>query len=201
MALAANGGHPAAAVHRPDHPQARPVGIFSFSYVVQVHNILALLLVLNAGLSLFYHLASGEIKAVHPRPRGFLTRPSPPITCVVFSATSRIPSKKTRERKLKPACRRDLRHGAQRAAAGADHHRDAHGVQRWLGANCGAGRAAVAGAAAHAGGLELVAFIILHVYLTTTGPTPVAGIQAMKMLVTGGRVGKSWRPIKTEKMF
>ena len=36
-----------------------------------VHNILAVILVINALLSLFYHLASGEIKQFIPRPYGF----------------------------------------------------------------------------------------------------------------------------------
>ena len=53
-------------IHKPD-----TFGIFSFRYVVQVHNILALLLVVNATLSLFYHVAGGQIQQFIPRPRGF----------------------------------------------------------------------------------------------------------------------------------
>ena len=53
-------------IHKPDK-----FGIFSFSYVVQVHNIMALILVVNAALAAFYHLASGEIQQFLPRPRGF----------------------------------------------------------------------------------------------------------------------------------
>ncbi len=53
-------------IHRPDI-----FGWFSFRNVVLVHNVLAALLVINAGLSLFYHLASGEIRQFIPRPYGF----------------------------------------------------------------------------------------------------------------------------------
>lgn len=45
--------------------------IFSFPFVVQVHNILAAILVINAALALFYHLVSGEIRQFLPRPYGF----------------------------------------------------------------------------------------------------------------------------------
>ena len=53
-------------IHDPD-----TFGVFSFRGVVLVHNVLAALLVINAGLSLFYHLASGEIRQYIPKPRGF----------------------------------------------------------------------------------------------------------------------------------
>ena len=53
-------------IHRPDI-----FGIFSFPHVVTVHNVLAAILVINAALSLFYHLVSGEIRQFIPRPYGF----------------------------------------------------------------------------------------------------------------------------------
>jgi Ni,Fe-hydrogenase I cytochrome b subunit len=45
-------------IHRPDI-----FGAFSFPYVVTVHNVLAFILVVNAALSLFWHLVSGEIRS------------------------------------------------------------------------------------------------------------------------------------------
>jgi hypothetical protein len=36
-----------------------------------MHNVLAFILVINAALSLFWHLASGEIRQFIPRPYGF----------------------------------------------------------------------------------------------------------------------------------
>ncbi len=53
-------------IHRPDI-----FGAFSFRGVVTVHNVLAVILVLNAGLSLFYHLATERIREFIPRPYGF----------------------------------------------------------------------------------------------------------------------------------
>lgn len=53
-------------IHRPD-----TFGMFAFSTVVYVHNVLAALVVINAALSLFYHLTNGEVKQFIPRPSGF----------------------------------------------------------------------------------------------------------------------------------
>lgn len=53
-------------IHKPDI-----FGIFSFRYVVLVHNVLAAILLVNAALALFYHITSGEIRQFIPRPRGF----------------------------------------------------------------------------------------------------------------------------------
>ena len=53
-------------IHKPDI-----FGIFSFRYIVQVHNVLAAILVINAALAAFYHFASGDIRQFLPRPHGF----------------------------------------------------------------------------------------------------------------------------------
>jgi hypothetical protein len=53
-------------IHRPD-----VLGFLSFRHMVTVHNVAAAILVINAALSLFYHLASGEIQQFIPRPYGF----------------------------------------------------------------------------------------------------------------------------------
>ena len=49
-------------------------GMFSFAYVVQVHNVLGFILLINAALALFYNLASGEIRQYLPKPHGFVGR-------------------------------------------------------------------------------------------------------------------------------
>ena len=54
-------------IHKPEI-----LGFLSFRGVVLVHNVLAAILVINATLALFYHLASGEIRQYIPRPCGFL---------------------------------------------------------------------------------------------------------------------------------
>jgi len=53
-------------IHRPDL-----FSVFSFGAVVSLHNILAALLVINAALSLFYHLATERMREYMPRPYGF----------------------------------------------------------------------------------------------------------------------------------
>ncbi len=53
-------------IHRPDLFAA-----FSFRGVVSLHNVLAAILVINAALSLFYHLATERMREYIPRPYGF----------------------------------------------------------------------------------------------------------------------------------
>src|SRR5919108_2339077 len=53
-------------VHRPDIFAA-----FSFRGVVTVHNVIAVILVVNAFLSIFYHVATERVQEYIPRPYGF----------------------------------------------------------------------------------------------------------------------------------
>jgi thiosulfate reductase cytochrome b subunit len=53
-------------IHRP-----AMFGAFSFRGVVTVHNVIAVILVINAALSLFYHLATERIHEFIPHPYGF----------------------------------------------------------------------------------------------------------------------------------
>ncbi|MEZ4767334.1 MAG: cytochrome b/b6 domain-containing protein [Caldilineales bacterium] len=53
-------------IHRP-----AMFGMFSFRHMVTLHNILALILVANAGLALFWHLTNGRLQSFLPRPHGF----------------------------------------------------------------------------------------------------------------------------------
>jgi len=53
-------------IHRPDI-----FGAFSFRGVVTVHNVIAVILVINAALSLFYHVTTERIREFIPRPYGF----------------------------------------------------------------------------------------------------------------------------------
>ncbi|HEY52725.1 MAG TPA: hypothetical protein G4N94_04640, partial [Caldilineae bacterium] len=56
-------------IHRPDM-----FGWADFGLMVPIHNILAILLVINAVFAVFYHFASGEIKQYLPEPHGFFRR-------------------------------------------------------------------------------------------------------------------------------
>jgi Ni/Fe-hydrogenase b-type cytochrome subunit len=53
-------------IHRPDI-----FGAFSFRGVVTVHNVIAAILVINAVLSIFYHIATERMQEYIPRPYGF----------------------------------------------------------------------------------------------------------------------------------
>jgi Ni/Fe-hydrogenase b-type cytochrome subunit len=53
-------------IHRPDI-----FGAFSFRGIVTVHNVVAVILVVNALLSVFYHIATERVKEYIPRPYGF----------------------------------------------------------------------------------------------------------------------------------
>jgi thiosulfate reductase cytochrome b subunit len=159
-------------------------GLFSFSYVVQVHNILAAILVINAALSLFYHLASGEIRQFLPRPRGFFDQAIEQTLYYLRGIFRQDPHPftKSRQHKLNPL--QQITYFAilnlllpLQIITGALMW----GVQRWP------------ETAVRLGGLPFLApfhtliawlfatFIIMHVYLTTTSHTPLAGIRAMML--------------------
>jgi thiosulfate reductase cytochrome b subunit len=164
-------------IHKPD-----TFGIFSFTGVVVVHNVLAALLALNAALSLFYHLASGEIQQYIPRPRGFFDQT---ITQAKFYLGgifkgAEHPFEKTTHKKLNPL-QQITYFGILNVLLPLQGITGIliWGVQRWP------------NLAESLGGLPFLAplhtltawlfasFIVAHVYLTTTGHTPTAGIKAM----------------------
>lgn len=166
-------------IHKPDK-----FGIFSFKYVVEVHNILAFILVVNAVLALFYHLASGEIRQFLPQPRGFFNQAIEQAMYYmrgIFRGEEH-PYEKTRQRKLNPLQQITyfailnvllplqvltgiLMWGAQRwpdiaaMSGGLPYLAPFHTLIAWL----------------------FASFIVMHVYLTTTGHNITAGIKSMIM--------------------
>ncbi len=165
-------------VHRPETFG----GWINFPVAVRVHNILAIILVANAALALFYHLASGEIRQFVPQPRGFFNQ-------AIIQARYYLggifrgephPFEKTPRRKLNPLQQITyfgllnvllplqiltglIMFGAQLRPDLADQL----GGLRFL-------------APLHTiGAWAFAAFVIMHIYLTTTGPTPSAYIKAM----------------------
>jgi len=86
-------------IHKPHY-----FGMFSFAYVVQVHNVLGFILLINAALALFYTVASGTIKRFLPAPKGFFGRAMAQTiyyTRGIFSGEPH-PLEKTREHRLNP---------------------------------------------------------------------------------------------------
>jgi thiosulfate reductase cytochrome b subunit len=167
-------------IHRPDL-----FAVFSFSAVVSLHNILAALLVINAALSLFYHLATERIQEFIPRPYGFFDdaiRQTKYYLSGIFKGEPH-PFDKRPDDRLNPLQKLTY-FGILNVLLPLQIVTGAlmWGVQKWP---------EVAGAL---GGLPLLApfhslvawlfasFILAHVYLTTTGATPLEAIRGM---VTG----------------
>jgi thiosulfate reductase cytochrome b subunit len=166
-------------IHKPDM-----FGIFSFRFVVEVHNIFAFILVVNAALAAFYHLASGEIRQFIPQPHGFFNQAFLQAKFYIngiFHGEPH-PMEKTRQRKMNPL--QQVTYIAilnvllpLQILTGALMW----GVQRWP------------QIASMLGGLPFLApfhtiiawsfasFIVMHVYLTTTGHNATAGIKSMIM--------------------
>jgi thiosulfate reductase cytochrome b subunit len=158
-------------------------GMFSFAYVVQVHNVLGFIVLINAALALFYTLASGTIRRFLPDPDGFVARALAQAafyTKGIFAGEAH-PLEKTRENRLNPL--QQITYLAilnillpAQVITGVL----IWGMQKWP------------QLAAALGGLPLLAplhtlvawafaaFIVMHVYLTTAaGDTPLAGIRSM----------------------
>jgi thiosulfate reductase cytochrome b subunit len=166
-------------IHKPDM-----FGAFSFAYMVQIHNILAAILVINAFLSLFYHLVSGEIKQYLPRPRGFFDQAIEQTMYYLrgIFRNDPHPFEKVPERKLNPL-QQVTYFGILNVLLPLQILTGIvmWGAQRWP------------EIAARLGGLLFLApfhtliawlfatFIVMHVYLTTTGHTPLAGIKSMML--------------------
>jgi thiosulfate reductase cytochrome b subunit len=167
-------------IHRPDL-----FAVFSFSAVVSLHNILAALLVINAALSLFYHLATERIREFIPRPYGFFDdaiRQTRYYLSGIFKGEPH-PFEKRPDDRMNPL-QKVTYLGILNVLLPLQILTGAlmWGVQQWP------------EAAGALGGLPFLApfhtlvawlfasFIVAHVYLTTTGATPLEAIRGM---VTG----------------
>ncbi|MCA9188801.1 MAG: cytochrome b/b6 domain-containing protein [Pirellulaceae bacterium] len=166
-------------VHKPDLFAMLPLAM-----VVRVHNVLAAVLVANAFLSLFYHLTSGEIKQYVPQPRGFFDQAiSQALYYVrgIFRGEPH-PFEKTPQRKLNPL--QQITYLAilnillpLQIVTGAMMW----GTQRWPAWTDWLGGLSLLGTMHALTAWLFATFILLHVYLTTTGATPLAGIKSMML--------------------
>lgn len=170
-------------IHRPEM-----FGAFSFPHMVLIHNVLAAILILNFVFSLFWHVTTGEVRQYIPN---FL-RPVGIINDMVVQAKFYVsgifkgephPFEKRREKKLNPL-QQFTYFGLLTVLLPLQMLTGAlmWGVQEWP------------QIATWFGGLPFLAplhsliawllgaFIVGHVYLTTTGATP---LEAMRAMVTG----------------
>ncbi|MBT8449834.1 MAG: cytochrome b/b6 domain-containing protein, partial [Gammaproteobacteria bacterium] len=156
--------------------------IFSFAYMVEVHNIVGFILFANAALALFYNLASGEIKQYIPEPKGFIGRSMAQAmyyTKGVFEGQPH-PEEKSRDHKMNV-----LQQVTYLAILNILLPAQVitgiliWGAQRWPDIADMAGGLAILGPLHTLIAWTFATFIVMHVYLTTHGHTPTAGIKAM----------------------
>ncbi len=165
------------AVHAPD-----TYGFVDFNLAVQIHNVLGFVLLANAFLAAFHHFTSGTIKQFIPEPRGFFSQA---IEQTLFYLGGifrgeKHPFEKEPRKKLNPLQKITyliilnillplqivsgvLIWGAQRwpeissALGGLPFLVPLHSLVAWL----------------------FASFLILHIYLTTTGHTVFSNLKAM----------------------
>ncbi|MDX1380860.1 MAG: cytochrome b/b6 domain-containing protein [Xanthomonadales bacterium] len=169
-------------------------GMFSFAYVVQVHNVLGFVLLINAALALFYTVASGTIRRFLPEPRDFFGRAvaqAAYYTRGIFAGEPH-PLERTRDNRLNP-----LQQITYLAILNVLLPAQVltgvliWGAQRWPQLSAALGGLPVLAPLHTLLAWAFAAFIVMHVYLTTTaGETPGAGIRAM---VSG------WEEVETER--
>ena len=107
-------------IHRPDL-----FGMFSFPHMVTLHNLLAIVLIANAGLALFWHLASGQIRQFIPRPYGFFDQAIVQAKFYLHGIFKghEHPFDKTLPQEAQPFAADQLFRTAECVAAFPDHHR------------------------------------------------------------------------------
>jgi thiosulfate reductase cytochrome b subunit len=164
-------------IHRPDI-----FGVFSFPGMVTVHNVIAVILVVNAALSLFYHLVTDRLREFIPHPYGFFDDAIIQAKYYIFGIfkgeghpfeklpTSRMNpiQKLTYFAILNVLLPLQIITGAlmwlvqlyPNIAGGLPFLAPFHSLVAWL----------------------FGTFILVHVYMTTTGATP---LEAMRAMVTG----------------
>jgi thiosulfate reductase cytochrome b subunit len=164
-------------IHRPDM-----FGVFDFGFTVLVHNAVGFLLLINAFLALFFHLASGEIQQYLPQPRGFFNQA---ITQALFYMRGIFrgeehPFEKNPQKKLNPL--QQITYFSilnvllpLQVITGVL----IWGMQRWPTVATALGGLAFLAPLHTLAAWLFASFIIMHVYLTTTGHTPIANIRAM----------------------
>ncbi len=165
------------------YPKVFPM--LQFPRSVSVHSVAAAILVINAFLALFYHLATSEIRQFIPQRTRFLPRLAEMAKYYargIFEGASR-PFRKTRDGKLNPLQQvtyvallnvlfpAQIVTGTWLWVAGWK--------PEWVGASWAFGWVA---SVHNLGSWLFLSFLLAHVYLTTTGHTLSAHIRAM---VTG----------------
>lgn len=181
-------------IHRPDI-----FGVFSFRGVVTIHNVIAAILVVNAALSIFYHVATERLREFIPRPYGFFDDAiiqAKYYMTGIFKGEGR-PFEKRPDSRLNPIQKATyfgilnvllplqiltgaLMWSVQRipeftnALGGLPFLAPFHSLVAWM----------------------FGTFIIVHMYMTTTGATP---LEAMRGMVTGYEEVEMHEPVEKKE--
>jgi thiosulfate reductase cytochrome b subunit len=164
-------------MHWPD-----TVFVAGFSNSVTAHNILGLVLVGNAFLALFYHLTTGAIRQYIPEPRDFFTlsvKQARYYLRGIFRGEPH-PFERNPLHKLNPLQQVTYLMILNvllplQVISGLLQW----GAPWWPGLVGALGGLPVLAAVHSLGSWFFAAFLVAHVYLTTTGPTPLALLRAM----------------------
>jgi thiosulfate reductase cytochrome b subunit len=158
------------------------VRLFGFASATRMHEALALFTIANGFLSLFYHLTTGAIRQFVPQPRDALSMGIVQLRYYLVGMFKGEPHPFVRGPEQKLNVLQQLTYlGILNVLLPAQL---ITGVLMWRASHWASLVDALGGlrmiATVHVGVAWLfVAFVIMHVYLTTTGHTPLAHIKAM----------------------
>jgi len=161
------------------------VPFLGFETAVRLHNVVGFVVVANAFLSAFYHLATGEIRQYLPTRRGFFADANTQARFYLRGLFRREPHPfdKTPECKLNP-----LQQITYMAILNVLLPLQVvtgillWGAPRWPGLEAAVGGLGVLATVHGLGSWLFAAFLLMHIYLTTTGSTATSNLRAM---VTG----------------
>ena len=156
--------------------------LFGFARATTVHEALAVFTIANAFLSLFYHLATGAIRQFIPRPRDFFSLAIAQVVYYTRGIFAGAPHPFAHQVGSKLNVLQQVTYlGVLNLVLPLQV---ATGILMWKAQEW-------AGLVDRLGGLHAVAtvhvlcawafaaFVVMHVYLTTTGRTPLAHVRAM----------------------
>jgi len=158
------------------------VQLFGYVLAVRVHNIVSFIVVANAVFAAFYHLASGEIRQYLPQPVGFfgqgISQAKYYLSGIFLGHPH--PFEKRPDKKLNPLQQVTYLSILNillpiQIVTGLL----IWGAQRWEAVDATLGGLTLLAPIHALGAWMFAAFLLLHVYLTTTGLTPTANIGAM----------------------
>jgi len=154
----------------------------NFAVAISWHNALAFVLLGNALLALFFHLTTGEIKQFVPAPGNLFNRLARQYRYYVWGMFRGAPHPTTKNRDSKFNPLQQLAYlGLLNLLLPLQVLSGLllWGGQRWPGVLDAVGGLALPAALHSLGAWLFVAFLLMHVYLTTTGHRPGALIVAM----------------------